>query len=74
MTATETTATSEQDRDLVRRVDSVEKRVLERGGTMVGSAIGLGSIIGSFAGPGGTTAGALIGLVAGYLVPRLAHR
>jgi hypothetical protein len=67
-------AHSDADVRLVQQVDRVEKRVLERGGTIIGSAIGLGSILGSFTGPVGAEVGAIVGLLVGYLVPRFVVR
>jgi hypothetical protein len=75
-TAEVRTNPSPEDLELVERVDSAEKRILETVGTMTGCAVGLGSIVSAFLAPEIGVAAAVAGLVIGLVLPRLSssHR
>jgi hypothetical protein len=62
---------SQEDLDLVQRVDSAERRFLETAGTMTGCAVGLGSILSVFVAPEVSVVGAVAGLFIGFVIPRL---
>jgi membrane associated rhomboid family serine protease len=62
---------SPEDIQLAEKIDEAEGRFLERGASVLGSGIGLASIVGGFGGPEGAVAGALVGAAAGYLLPAI---
>ncbi|MDA0183178.1 hypothetical protein OJ997_22905 [Solirubrobacter phytolaccae] len=61
----------EADLRLAAKVDDIEGSLINTGGTVLGSAIGLASIAAGIAGPETAIAGALVGVIAGFAIPRL---